>query len=531
MSVLPRWSTDAWPCPRTAALATRVRPSARRLSDESGVALFLALAVMLVITVMVTSVIAYTAANSRDASLKQSGQSTYALAEAGVNQALAQLYSHYYTNSTPATAYNNTTAYSSSWFTGTTSQQSPSSSATCTSTSTCMTWSVVSWTPSSGSDYKKGTLVLRGQGSAPNPTGGTALTRTVTEQIDVRQPPQLVKTPTYWSEIYSGATGNTCDLTLGQGVTATAPIYAAGNLCVNGSASIIGSGVTLKVLGNVTLQNGGSNIGGSGGSSAVKSAQIGGGCAKGGTPSSPCKINTSSTQIWDQSGNVNAPTPTPDPLPSIDWSGITLQQAASTTSCTNGQSLSAATFYLTPSYSYTCSITDNTGTSVGSISYNVSTHALTVSGVVYLSGSVDLSTASPVTYTGIASLFVAGSISASNNAALCVHVSGSSCDFTNATDTSMPGYWDTTKSVLILQAQGAITATNLSFQGGLYSSTAISLGGGSSATQGPLISPQTITPGQQLSTSFPSFPLLYSGTLGTPPAPYTLSAQAYGGSF
>jgi Tfp pilus assembly protein PilE len=157
---------------------------------------------MLVITVMVTSVIAYTSADSRDASVKQSGQSTFALAEAGVNQALAQLYSHYYASS--GAANNNSTVYSSSWFTGTASQQSPSSSAACTATSTCMSWSVVSWTPSGGSGVTKGTLVLQGQGRVPNPTGGTALTRTVTENVDVRQPPQLVQTPSYWSELYTG---------------------------------------------------------------------------------------------------------------------------------------------------------------------------------------------------------------------------------------------------------------------------------------------------------------------------------------
>src|SRR5438093_13515218 len=72
MSVFGRRSTDARPCPRTAGRGTRLLQLGRRLSDESGVALFLALAVMLVVTVMVTSVIAYTSSNSRDASLKRS---------------------------------------------------------------------------------------------------------------------------------------------------------------------------------------------------------------------------------------------------------------------------------------------------------------------------------------------------------------------------------------------------------------------------------------------------------------------------
>jgi Tfp pilus assembly protein PilX len=504
------------------------------VSDETGIALIMALAVMLVLTVLVTSTLAFTSASSRDGSLKQSGQSAYSLAEAGLNAALAQLYSHYYSSS--GTANNNTTLYSASWFTSpvVTSEQSPSSSAACTSTSTCMSWGVVSWTPG-GSGITKGTLVLKGTGRVPNPTGGTALTRTVTEKVDVRQPPQLVQTPSYWSELYSGETGNACDLTLGQGVNATAPIYVAGNLCVLQAASIQGSGVTLKVLGNLRLQSGNSNIGKT---SAVKSVQVGGGCVKStnGAYTTPCPINTSSTSIYDLSGLSTAPAPTADPLPTINWAGVAAQQAASTVSCTNGVSLSAATFYLTPpsgaaSTGYSCTITDSTGTvTLGSINYNATTHVVALSGVIYFSGSLDLSTSSPTTYTGISSFFVAGTMTAANGSALCVHLSGSTCDFANATNTSSPDYWDTTKDVLIIQTQGAITAQNLSFQGGLYSATSINLGGGQSATQGPLVSPLLITPGQQLNLSFPSFPLVYSGTLGTPPPPYTLSS-AYGGSF
>lgn len=498
----------------------------------------MALAIILVLTVLVTATLAFTSANTRDASLKQSGQSAYALAQAGLNQALAQLYSHYYTDSSLTTATNNTTVYSSSWFTGAgipTSQQSPTSSAACTSTSTCMSWSVASWTPSGG-PTNKGTIVLQGQGRVPNPTGGTALTRTVTESIIVQQLPAQRQTPSYWSELYSGATGQPCDLTLGQGVNASSPIYIAGNLCVQQAASIQGSSVTVKVLGNLRLQNGNTNIGGT---TPVNSVQVGGGCVKStsGSYITPCPINSNTTQIWDRSGRTTAPAPTADPLPSIDWAGRQAQQAASTVSCTNGVSLSAATFYLTPSSGagstgYTCSVTDPTSNAtLGSITYNSSAHTLTLAGDIYFSGSLDITTPSPVTYTGVSSFFVAGTVSASNNSYLCVHVSGGTCDFANATNTSSPDYWDATKSVLIIQSQGAMAATNLAFQGGLYSATSINLGGGQSSTQGPLVSPQIITPGQQLNLSFPNFPFVMSGTLGTQAPPYTLFAVPGSGSF
>jgi hypothetical protein len=358
----------------------------------------------------------------------------------------------------------------------------------------------------------------------------------VTEKIVMQQLPQRTPTPSYWSELYTGATGQPCDLQLGQKVNANAPIYVAGNLCLTSAAGIDGAAVTLKVLGNIRLQPGGADIGQV---TRVTSVQVGGGCVKSnsGAYITPCPINTATTQIWDQSGRTTAPVPTPDPLPSIDFAGIAAAQAASTISCTNGVSLSSATFFLTPgsgagSTGYTCTITDTvSGSTVGSIAYNAAAHTVALSGDVYFSGSVDLSTTSPVTYTGIGSFFIAGTVTAANGSNLCVHVSGSSCDFTNATNSSSSGYWDTSASVLIIQAQGAITATNLAFQGGLYSATSINLGGGQSSTQGPLVSPQIIVPGQQLNLTFPNFPFIISGTLGTQPPKYTLFPIAGNGSF
>jgi len=100
-----------------------------------------------------------------------------------------------------------------------------------------------------------------------------------------------------------------------------------------------------------------------------------------------------------------------------------------------------------------------------------------------------------------------------------------------ATNTSSSDYWDTTLSVLIIESQGALTATNLNFQGGLYSATSINLGGGLSSTQGLLVLPQIIVPGQQLNLSFPNFPFIMSGTDQSAVARYTLVSPAGSGSF
>jgi hypothetical protein len=168
---------------------------------------------------------------------------------------------------------------------------------------------------------------------------------------------------------------------------------------------------------------------------------------------------------------------------------------------------------------------------VGSITYNSTAHTVALSGDIYLSGALDLSTASATTYTGVASFFVAGTVTAANGTTLCVHVASGKCDTANATNTSSPDYWDTTQSVLIIQSQGALSSTNLNMQGGLYSATSITLGGGQGSMQGPLVSPQLISPGQSLNLSFPNFPFIISGSLGTPAPKYTLFPTAGGGSF
>jgi Tfp pilus assembly protein PilX len=511
--------------------ARHIEHVARR---EEGMALVLALVAMVVMSILMASMLSYSSATARQSYVKRSDQNAYSLAEAGINQAFAQLASHYYDS---ANNTNNTsTSFLPSWLSsGSSSQQSPTSSAACTSGSSCMSWSLVScsfYTTVTGcttlvgsAGNKKGTIVIKGTGTAPNPTGGSPLVKTVTASIDVSQPPKLVPTPTYWTEIYSGAPASSgCDVTFGQGVAITAPVYVAGNLCLTQTAQITGATANLKVLGWLSLKNS-SFIGTSG--SHIASAQVGGGCPNGASSTS-CTINKSGGVVWDNTPSTqhSAVVPTADPLPAVDWTYMQTAQANSSpaASCTGGKSFSDANFDLTPNASYSCT------SSLGSITYTTgSPNTLVVSGDLYFPNNVTLG-AQTVKYSGNASLFVNGSLTSANNANLCVAIASGNCDFANANVVGNANYWDTSAKVLIIQARGAITATNLHFQGGLYSDTAINLGGGQSQTQGPLVTPGPITVGQQLNGSFPAFPLVQAGSVGTPPPPFQLG-KPYGGSF
>jgi hypothetical protein len=301
------------------------------------------------------------------------------------------------------------------------------------------------------------------------------------------------------------------------------------------SASISGANTDLKVLGWTWLRQS-STIGSQSGSPPrVKTAQIAGGCSNGvvqPTMSSGCAINKNAGSIWDSTPSTqHAPTsPTPEALPTVDWAWVQNAQASSVpaASCTNGRSLSELTFALTPNSSYTCT------SAIGSIKYtynNSGVSTLVISGDVYLSGSISIDTRNAlVQYSGVGSLFVAGSLVTANNSFICVQVAAGTCDFANATNSSSSGYWDPAKNLLLLQVQGAVAGVNLRFQGGIYSATSIALTGGQGCTQGPLVTPNTIVVGQQLNGSFPNFPQVPAGSLGAPPPPYNLTAP-YGGTY
>jgi hypothetical protein len=549
-----------------------------RMEQEDGFALVLAIVTTTVITILVVAMLSFTSSSSRDASLKQSRQSAYSLAEAGVNQALAQLASHYYQGDPPSpyqtdgkTPVNNSTVFDKSWlpvYPTVQQQQSPSSTTGCTTSSTCMAWTLVSCsfytsTPPagcsslSGSDGNtRGILVLRGTGTVPNPTGAQPLKQLVTANVKLAQPPHKEQTPEYWQEIYTGAAPipHTCNLSLGQGVTIKAPLYVAGNLCMTSSSEISGSKVTLRVFGWVWMQQQAA-IGSNGGSAPrINSALIAGACSTStgnkapdetNPPAPHCTVNASSGNaqgVWDNTPPLTSPghsaaIPTAQPLPDpldpnsvayADWM-YAKSGYSSSYRCTDARAMSGG-FELTPTHDYSCV----TGTGSISYRYNASGSTLALDGAVYFPGDLTITTGTVrVQYSGIGSLFVDGSITAANNSYLCVKISSATndCDFANATNSSSTGYWDATANLLLLQALGMVSGDNFHFQGGVYSRSGIdfSKGGGKSSTQGPLVSPATIQVGQQLYGDFPAFPQVSGGSFGTPPPPFTLSPN--GGTF
>ena len=154
-------------CRRVARIIMRFRRVTQRLSDESGIVLLLALGFLVVLTISVATVITFTSASARDASRSSVGQNAYALAEAGINNALSVL----------ATSGNDTTKV----------KPQPQYAGDPNSTILTLEGGTATW----GGSYDPSarTWTIKSIGSIGNPTGASNVTRTLTETVQELTPP------------------------------------------------------------------------------------------------------------------------------------------------------------------------------------------------------------------------------------------------------------------------------------------------------------------------------------------------------
>lgn len=514
-------------------------------------ALVMAVGIMFILSLTLTSVIYYTSSTSRDASRNHAGQKAYALAEAGLNNGVAQIASHYYDSS--GTANNPTVAGDQSWINSgwvtTQQQQSPASATACTSSSSCMQWSGI-WcpTPYSGStacttlpspdSTTKGTWVISAKGIVPNPTGpaATPVTRTLTASVDVSHDP---KPSSIWQWMYGGVS-----TTIGQSAIVKAPLWVRGSLYLQQSGAIEQPQTTPPTTGNrlvvgydrtgvttggnldLTSMNNQGHVGGDGSNSPpantwLSEAHLSGSC-----------VGSCSGKVW-VTGGLSASAPTErfpaDTLQAADWQDRYANASPGPYhSCAggpafdkngvpNGLNGDAAAFNLIGS-SYNCTIDAN-----NYISYDATTHVLRARGTIYFDG--DLTVNGSASYVGIANIYASGTIAFGTGSTLCAKPSGSTCDWSGWN----PSYDPTTNpnaSMLILAARSlnggtSITGQNTKFQGGLYGQTSVVVGGGSptAGIQGPIISPGTIVIGQGAGSTFP---LASNLAPGYPLDPYKL---------
>jgi Tfp pilus assembly protein PilX len=487
-----------------------------RLRDERGIALIVVLGVMMIFTISVTATVTYTTAGDRASGTSRAHVTARALAEAGLNNALAVI-------SKPE---NNAMQQSTL----------PSSEATATSVSyeggTAKWWGVLSGT----------NWTIYGVGLASNPTGpGTnPLRRQLSASVNVQSSLTQPLNAQAWNYVYAKNTGSQCDITLKNSMTIDASFFVAGNLCLENSSSVVKAAApdvtNLIVKGNLDLVHSQNTVGTS--ANRINEMHLGGSCrySGGAWKTAPC---TSSQNVW--ATTYYGPTTPTVNAPNADWdywfanakpgpknycttaSGFSTSNFDNQSVATATRNNSAAEFNLTPGSNYTCEFWEG-GTLRGRLNWVNSTKTLTVAGAIFFDGSVKISNGAVNNYNGQATIYLSGKLTIEGNTQLCGGISGGNCDFTN---------WNPNTEMLTFVANASgdsvVLQNSARFQGGIYGTGTVHIQN-SAQVDGPMIGGTFILENSVQVHEFPNITSVPTGMPGNPnvyaqPQP----ATGYGG--
>lgn len=491
-------------------MASRIMRLLRHLQREDGIALVMALGMLMVLAIAGTTVVHYSTANARSANVSQAQVTAHSLAEAGVAEALAVLFN-------PA---NN----------GFNQYLLPSRTSTYENGST--TWSGVL-----NDNSNPPAWTVTSTGVTKNPTSASDVRRTLT--VKVKVDPDLVETPgsSAWNYIFSTSTGDPsgCDMSLLQTVEMGSPLYVAGNLCLDNSAKITAGPVL--VHGQMKLNAPQNAVGSS--STPVNKVHVAGGCKYRTNPlHSPCQGPPSNAD--NVFANEIGTTPVTITWPTAEWEKWYLNaspgpyyacktQSGTPPTFDNDQGPASSpdvskwnrsvpgTFNLAPeSTSYQCS------TPSGEISWNKGTKKLTVNGTVFIDGNAVIDNGFTNEYDGLGTIYLSGSLLLKNSQ-LCALVSGSTCNW---------AAWDPNTELLAFVAGGkggggqtdvnadvSIEIKSVHFQGGLYGAQKVQIdtAAGAPQFQGPMVAPSVVITQAITTYSFPAITIGPAGLPGTQP--------------
>jgi Tfp pilus assembly protein PilX len=500
------------------ALRTRIGQTLRR---EDGTALIMALGMILALSILTMSVFQYTSANSRTAGTSDAKQRAYAAAEAGINNAVSVLSKSGNNTLDPCLLHPNvspagTTCASNAPFTDTYGRGS------------------VSWWGIFDLSTQKWTITSTGSYPNPSSPSAPAIKHTIRGTVYVGPDQNDQSNTAVWNYMVASKTSNatTCDMTLGNSVIARQPLYVAGNLCIQNTASIQQPDPTdpvkLIVAGKlaITGSNGVGTV-----STPITAAVVNGGCNTTGV--------TDATHACTTADHVYASTLTNGTetivLPAADWSNAytnaapgpkhTCNTTAGTTGPTwdNDATLNVTTypngsvptsFNLTPATSYTCEYRDGYGHLVGYLNWDATNKILDTKGTMYIDGSMYMSNGSVNLYKGAATIYLTGTFSLSGSGTkLCGYSAGATCDFNS---------WQPNGNLLIIVPYGnngsgysVSFANSVHWQGGFFAKNGIDLGN-SSTDEGPMFG-STIS--MTNSAQIKSLPVITDLPIGAPLQP------------
>lgn len=546
--------------------------------DEEGIALVMALGTMLILTIGLTTVIFFTASGARDAQRTNAGQKAYAIAEGGINDAVAVLDANYPGPSGSTYPYGGLTSgsISSGGFVSYPNSTSPQGTVSWTGT-------LVKAPSGAGWGYQWN---LTSIGDTTNPTGPAAegsadLKRTVTAVVPVVLP--LSSSQSSSTSAINYIYGN--NITFDQSVVVKAPVYSKGNLELANTATIAedipasqtnpASQNTVDVGGNLSLDNPQNQIGHiDSKSGTLAHVEVAGTCSSKnyGTPHTPCvsgkdppkanqdpiwadTIGTSPTYVTPPTMTCCSPASYASPVaangsesPSDmgEWYlGADLGPNSGCDPTKSSGAYSSITFdndkvmnqsaYSTSSpfnlvgSTYTCVSSSGRG----ELAWDGST--LTIKGTIFIDGSACIcGTNAGGQYVGNGTIILTGVFTMSNNDQLCVEggVSGKTCNESvswNPNDTSLGiiAYGDNGSGYGIVIDKG-------SYQGLLMAYKSIDCSVSGTMVQGPVVSVTgDVSCGQSGDMNFPAIKYPTGGEqgfFGPSPQPVLLPPIQFGGS-
>jgi Tfp pilus assembly protein PilX len=349
----------------------------RRLAGEQrGIALVMALGILVVCAIMLTTVVAYTSSGQRTASFSKARMTAFDAADAGMNNAYAVLnlpannsllqsilppcHTANPDTSTPA-------ATNPTWMTS-------SSNLTAQSTWNTNVYGNATTYWCGDLDRYNAQWFLRSVGSLRNPTGAGTTTRTLNSKVTIQPTLTQPKNNPVWDYLYAGHTGSACDQTLNNNISGSSRMYIAGNLCLSPNVNLAQSKVI--VAGNLDLANN-SSVGANTSLSTRVETQVGSNCRYG-TNSPPwvtCSGNQDANHIYSKlaDGTTIGVNHVPDVIapPAADfatWYQNAIPGPAQSCTTASGPTPTFDTNYptrdnsvtnafdLTPATSYTCRV-------------------------------------------------------------------------------------------------------------------------------------------------------------------------------
>jgi Tfp pilus assembly protein PilX len=518
--------------------------SIRRALDpraEDGIALVLALMVLVVFSI--TTVAAVTMANSTTSSAASGNaqQNAYALAEAGVNSAEAILNA------------NNTNASSPTLLGCSVSGVNVNNSAApCTDLSVATSFGTAyfhgMYSQGTGST---GTWTITSSGQVPYQNAAGTLNRLTTATATVTGGGQS-NNISVWNYMYStAAPGPGCQLDLnGNHQIVDVPLYITGNLCVSGVGASVtqntaggGQAVDIRVTGTLSITgSGGASVGSS--STPLTSGYVGGGCTTvSGGPYHQC-TTADGYYVSQTDTPITAVPPTLDfasyytnasigpnstcnagltPTPNLM---TTLPHAFDNDATMNGTNTA---FDLAPTtFDYNCV------TSTGTLDWNHTTHQLTISGSIFFDGPLNVSD-SAAYYHGRGTIYANGLVTI--NGSLRAGCPASPAAATGQCAFNTAGQWNPVQDMLIIASNKSnamafdLSGNHGEFQGDMIcpSTSTANLAGVHTALEGGIICGSFTFGNHTTIYPLPTITNLPPGAPVPPNSPATIGSPTYSG--